>query len=141
MQSIESQQENSAKFNQILAFIKKNPLSLHMFLARSFTKSIAVPVFAIAMLETGDVESMGIVIGVLARAATRRRRCGVEASRALSLCIFALCLNLDADYYASRLVSRRNLDDAASFNTLRRDDGMTPFPGSDCARKSSRNHH
>jgi len=60
------------------------------------------------------------------------RRCGVTRARDLAAVRFTVILNLDASYYASRLVPRRNLDDVVSPDALRRDDGVTPFPGSDC---------
>jgi len=71
------------------------------------------------MLETGMTPSSaswhGPPADVVAAASRRHAR---------SLSMFARRLNLDADYYASGLVSRRNPDDVVSFNTLRRDDGV-----------------
>lgn len=113
MQSILENFLNSTTF-----ILKKSFRYLQFFPTRSFTKSIAVPVFAIAMPETGMTPHRHRRLGTGRQPTSSLRRRGV--TRAL----FAPRLNLDADYYASRLVSRRNLNDAASFNTLRRDDGV-----------------
>jgi len=86
------------------------------FSLRSFTKSIAVPVFSIA--RASEARS---VIGVLARAVRRRRRCGVPASRALAPALF----KFRRRYYASRLV-RLDATSTTLPTPAPRDDGITP---------------
>lgn len=123
MQSIKSQGINAKlnfrieNFPNSTILAGENPSS-PFFRSRSFTKSIAVLVFAIAMPETGMTPYRHRRLGTDRQPTSSLRRRGVTRARSL----FAPRLNLDADYYASRPVSRRNLNDVASFNTLRRDD-------------------
>lgn len=96
---------------------------------RSFTKSIADPVFAIATLAIGGVKDTRRHRRLGMRYPTsslQRRRRGVTRARDPAAVRFTAALNLDADYYASRLMPRRNLDDVAFSDALRRDDGVTP---------------
>lgn len=105
---------------------------LRFFPTRSFTKSIAVPVFAIAMLETGMTPSSASwhrpPADVVAAASRRHAR---------SLSMFAPRLNLDADYYANgtrvSTQSRRRCFLQHPASRRRRN---PPFPGSTCAKKS-----